>query len=97
MYFKFQQNRVGRTVQTVHTHIFANDRKLHKFATTNSNFEKNRLFQTCVLVHDMYIIQDIQADFKINRLIRYVSTAKRNYFHRRQTDGERDKRRARQQ
>ena len=40
MYIKFQQNRVSRSVKTVHTHILANDRKLHKFATTNSNFEK---------------------------------------------------------
>ena len=40
MYIKFQQNRVSRSVKTVHTHIFANDRKLHKFETTNSNFEK---------------------------------------------------------
>ena len=41
MYIKFQQNRVSRSVKTVHTNLFANDRKLHKFATTNSNFEKN--------------------------------------------------------
>ena len=31
---------VSRSVQTVHTNIFANNRKLYKFATTNSNFEK---------------------------------------------------------
>ena len=41
MYIKFQQTRVSRSVQTVHTNIFANNRNLHKFATTNSNFEKN--------------------------------------------------------
>ena len=40
MYINFQQNRVSRSVKTVHTNIFANNRKLHKFATTNSNFEK---------------------------------------------------------
>ena len=45
MYIKFQQNRVSRSVKTVHTHIFANDRKLHKFATTNSNFEKLNSFR----------------------------------------------------
>ena len=40
MYINFQQSRVSRSVQTVHTNIFANNRNLHKFATTNSNFEK---------------------------------------------------------
>ena len=33
-----------------------------------------------------YPLTDIQADFEINRLVRYRNTAKRNYFHRRQTD-----------
>ena len=37
MYINFQQTRVSRSVQTVHTNIFANNRKLDKFATTNSN------------------------------------------------------------
>ena len=42
MYINFQQTRVSRSVQTVQTNrsIFANNRKLHKFATTNSKFEK---------------------------------------------------------
>ena len=40
MYINFQQTRVSRSVQTVHTNIFAKYRNLHKFATTNSNFEK---------------------------------------------------------
>ena len=40
MYINFHQSRVSRSVQTVHTNIFANNRNLHKFATTNSNFEK---------------------------------------------------------
>ena len=40
MYIKFQQNWVSRSVKTVHTNLFANNRKLYKFATTNSNFEK---------------------------------------------------------
>ena len=42
MYINFQQTRVSRSVQTVHTNIFANNRNLHKFATTNSNFEKKK-------------------------------------------------------
>ena len=40
MYINFHQTRVSRSVQTLHTNIFANKRNLHKFATTNSNFEK---------------------------------------------------------
>ena len=40
MYIDFQQNRVCRLVKTVHTNLFAQYRKLHKFATTNRNFEK---------------------------------------------------------
>ena len=45
MFINFQQTRVSRSVQTVHTNIFANNRNLHKFATTNSNFEKKLLFR----------------------------------------------------
>ena len=43
MYFNFQQNQVNKSVETVHTNIFANNRKLHKFATYTSNFEKSLL------------------------------------------------------
>ena len=39
MYINFQQNRVSRSVKTMHTNIFANNRKLHKFETCSSNFE----------------------------------------------------------
>ena len=45
MYINFQQTRVSRSVQTVHTNIFANNRNLHKFApsaTPISNFEKKK-------------------------------------------------------
>ena len=44
MHINFQQNRVNRSVKTVHTNLFVQYRKLHKFATTNSNFEKNQSF-----------------------------------------------------
>ena len=44
-------------------------------------FEKSRLLD----MHDP--LTDIQANFEINRPIRYQITAKINYFHRRQTDG----------
>ena len=40
MYVNFQQNRVCRSVKTVHTSLFAKNRNLHKFPTTNSNLEK---------------------------------------------------------
>ena len=38
MYINFQQNRVSRSVKTVHTNLLAKTRKLHRFSTTNSNF-----------------------------------------------------------
>ena len=40
MYIEFQQIRVCRSVKSVHTNLFSQYRKLHKFATTNTNFEK---------------------------------------------------------
>ena len=36
-FINLQQTLVSRSIQTVHTK-FANNRKLHKFATINSNF-----------------------------------------------------------
>ena len=45
MYINFQQIWVSRSVETVLTNIFANNRKLHKFATTNRNFEKIDYFR----------------------------------------------------
>ena len=50
MYMNFQPNLVNKAVITVHTNLCAKNRKLHKFATSNSNFFKNRLFQTCIIV-----------------------------------------------
>ena len=40
--------------------------------------------------HTLYPLTDIQADFEINRPIRYRITENRNYFHRRQTDRQTD-------
>ena len=34
MYINFQQNRVSRSVKTVHTNLFAKNCKLYKFAST---------------------------------------------------------------
>ena len=47
------------------------------------NFQQNRVSRSVKTEHTA----DIQADFEINLLIRYQITTKRNYFHRRQTDG----------
>ena len=83
-YINFQQNQVSRTVKTVHTNLFANNSKLHKFATYNSNLEKS-------LLSDMgHLISHISFDFKINRLCRSVRTAFQKYFYRRRTDGQTD-------
>ena len=38
MYINFQQNQVKTQVMTLHTSLFAKNRKLHKYATTNNNF-----------------------------------------------------------
>ena len=76
MHSNFQQNRVSRSVKTVHTNLLAKQRKLHKFATCNSSLEKSRLLD----MH--YPISDLQANFEINRSVRYQVTAKRNYLHR---------------
>ena len=85
MYINIQRNQVVRSIKTVHTNLFAKQHKLHKFATCNSKFEKSHL-------SDMhYSIIDIQANFGINRHIRYQITAKIYYLHRRQTDRRRDR------
>ena len=57
MYIEFQQNRVCRLVKTVHTNLFAQYRKLHKFATTNSNFAKKILLDMHHHKTYMYINQ----------------------------------------
>ena len=78
MHINFQQNRVSRSVKTVHTNLFAKKLAIRIL--------KNHAFRTCT-----YPLTDIQADFEINRHVRYQNTAKRNYFHRR-TDGRTDER-----
>ena len=65
MYINFQQTRVSRSVQTVHTNTFANNRKVHKFATTNSNLKKYYLWYGNILfdiVHN--IIENILPKHK---------------------------------
>ena len=45
MYINFQQNQINRSVKSVDTNLFAKYRKLHKSATTNSNFAKIDYFR----------------------------------------------------
>ena len=46
MYINFQQNWVSRSVKTVHTNLFAEKCKLHKFATDmQAYFEINQLIR----------------------------------------------------
>ena len=60
MYIDSQQNRVSKSVKTVHTNLIAQQRKLHKFATTNSNFEKSILFD--VHHHKTYMYINFQQN-----------------------------------
>ena len=62
--------------KTVLTSIFAKIRKLNTFATTNSNFEKNRLFQTCIIVKHTCI----SIFSKIGLVYRSVKTVQTNLF-----------------
>ena len=45
MYINFQQNRANRSVITMHTNVFAKNRKLHEFATANNLFLKFNSFR----------------------------------------------------
>ena len=75
MYINFQQNRINRSVITVHTNAFRKKCKLYKFATTNSNFLKK---STLSNMHHrktyMYI------NFQQNRVSRSVKNVHTNLF-----------------
>ena len=47
---------VSRSVKTVHTYLFANNCKSHKFATTNSNFVKSDYFRHASS-HNVHVYQ----------------------------------------
>ena len=83
MYIDFQQNRVCRSVKTVHTNLFAQYRKLHKFATTNSNLKKKQLILLDIHHHKTYMYINFQRNqVKTQVMIvptSYQITAKRNY------------------
>ena len=74
MNINFQQNRVSRSVKIVHTNLFANNFKLHKFAITNSIFFKLTLSDMHHRKTNMY------TNFQQNRVSRSVKTVHTNIF-----------------
>ena len=75
----------------------------HRKTYMYNNFQQNRVSRPVKTVHTNLFakickmtpfghalpqLADIQADFEINRPVRYRNTAKISYFHRRQTDGQ---------
>ena len=74
MYFNFQQNRVCRSVKTVHTNLFERNHKLHKFATTNRIVFKSTLSDMLYRKTCMYI------NFQPNRVSTSVKTVHMNLF-----------------
>ena len=74
-HINFQQTRVSRSVQTVHTNLFAKRRKLYKFATTNSNVEKKT-----ILLDMLHHKTDMYINFQQNRVNRSVITVHKMYL-----------------
>ena len=72
MYIDFQQYRVCRSVKTAHTNLFVQYRKLHKFATTNSNFEKKIFLD--MHHHKTYMYNNLQQN-QIKPQIKTVHTS----------------------
>ena len=60
MHINYQQNQVTRSDKTVYTNIFAKNCNWHKFATTNSNFEKSIFLD--MLHHKMYMYINFQQN-----------------------------------
>ena len=80
MYIKFQQNRVSRSVKTVHTDLFAKNSKLQKFATTNNNFKKSIFLD--MHHHETYMY----INFQQNRGNRSVIIVHTNVFAKNSTN-----------
>ena len=80
MYINFQHNRVSKSISQNRAQKFC----LQKFATCSWNFENSPL-------SDMhYPLTDIQADFEINRPVRYIEIPQKEIIttHDRRTDGQ---------
>ena len=75
MYINFPQNRVSRSVKTVHTNLFAKTCKLQKLAPTNSNCEKKSIILD---MHHRKMYMYI--NFPQNRVSRSVKTVHTNLF-----------------
>ena len=75
MYINLHQNRVSiDQSKTVHTKLFAKNRKLHNYATYNSNFKTK-------LLSDMHHrITYLHINFQRNRISRSVKTVHTNLF-----------------
>ena len=90
MHINFQQNRVSRSVKTVHTKIY-----LQKIANCINLSLAIRILKITPFEHPL---TDIQADFEMNRPTRYQITAKKIWTQTdRGTDERTDRRRVRQQ
>ena len=75
MYINFYQNRVSiDQVKTVHTKLFAKNRKLHKYATYNLNFETKLLSDMHHRITYLYI------NFQQNQVRRSVKTVHTSLF-----------------
>ena len=74
MYTNFQQNQVKTQVTTMHTSLFAKNRKLQKFATTINDFFKSTL-------SDMHHRKTyMHINFQQNWVRRSVKTVHTNLF-----------------
>ena len=78
MYVNFQQNRVSRSVKIVHTNLFANNRKLHKIATCNSNFEKSLFSDTNHLISHIYkpLLRSVHVQYIYASIINFDMNCK---------------------
>ena len=52
-----KNDKLNNTLEYIRTDNTVKNRKLHKFATDNSNFRRNQLFQTCVMKHNVHVYQ----------------------------------------
>ena len=73
MYINYQQNRVSGSVKTVHTNFICKNCKLHKLATTNSNF-----FKKSILLDMHHHEKYMYINFQQNRVSRSVKTVHTN-------------------
>ena len=80
MKINFQQNRVNKSVITVHTILFAKNRMLHKIATIIAIFKKLTLLNMHHRKTYMYI------NFQHNRVSRSVKTVQTNIFEKMQIE-----------